>query len=131
VAEHSVHVSRIVPKHLALAGLLHDASEAVLGDVAAPLKALLPDYKRIEARVEMAIFEHYGIYHVPAIKLADLVMLATERRDLMPRCNRHWPTLDGIEPLKRRIVNPLGPNEAKLAFLLRYNEITSQGAPAA
>lgn len=41
VAEHSIRVSRIVPKHLKLIALLHDAAEAYLPDVCAPIKSLL------------------------------------------------------------------------------------------
>jgi hypothetical protein len=125
VAQHSVLVSMVVPPEHALAGLLHDAAEAFIGDVASPLKAMLPEYRAIEKSVEHAVLTRFGVDpKLPAtVKLADMALLATERRDLMPDGAGHWPCLDGVSPLDFEIV-PLTPDLAKAAFLRRYAELT-------
>lgn len=101
VAEHTWHASFLVPGNLQFAALMHDASEAFLGEVTRPLKSLLPEYKAIEKRVEGVIDERFalgGLCEHPLIKQADLQMLAAEQAAMMPRHDDSWPILDGVEP---------------------------------
>lgn len=125
VAQHSVLVSRLVPPELALEALLHDASEAYCQDIPAPLKALLPDYRDIEASVDNAIRSLFGLplEHSPEVKLADLIMLATERRDLGIDDGDMWDILDGIAPTDEFAIHPLNPRQACQLFIARFNEL--------
>lgn len=130
VAQHSVLVSRTVPRHLALVGLLHDAHEAYVGDVSAPLKVLLPDFKTVEMRCESELARCFNLpFPYPqAIKDAERIVGATERRDLMPaddgvNTNEWREYLRGALPLPKRI-RPIGPGPAKNQFLQRFAELT-------
>lgn len=137
VAQHSVLVSRLVPPEHALAGLLHDAHEAFVGDVATQLKELLPTYRAIEARAWEAVATRFGVDPIlPAcVKRADIIALATERRDLLPHDGRVWAILANVVPCVERI-EPLSPEAAEALFLSRYRAITAaaravgQPAPA-
>lgn len=126
VAQHSVLVSYLVPPEHAMEGLVHDAGEAYIGDVATPLKSMLADYKTIEHRVEAAVLGHFGLPVImhPSVKQADLKALATEKRDLMPDAidGLPWDCIEGIEPHPEKII-PLSPEDAKNLFLARYYEL--------
>lgn len=131
VAEHSVLVSHLVPPRLALTALLHDSSEAFLGDVSSPLKKLLPEYKVIENRVQEAIANYYSIpYPFPEeIHEADKRMYWNERTNVAPGPK---DTLWHTEFRAARKVQASGmkPLMAKRFFLSRFKEITeADGQP--
>lgn len=124
IAEHSIYVSETCEDH-ALAALLHDAAEAFIGDVSGPLKALLPEYKRIEKNIETAIFDRFDIpYPLPkSVKAADLSVLAAEQDQIMPPGTSNWMADSGVKPAEVDI-KCLSPNEAKAAFLKRFDDLS-------
>lgn len=124
VAQHSVLVSRLVPAEMALVALMHDASEAYMVDLPSPLKALLPGYRRMERVVWEMIATRFELpRELPAeVHRADLIMLATERRDLMAPCDLSWPCLEGVEPLES-VIEPWSPGRACGIFIDRYVEL--------
>ena len=128
VAEHSVLVSRIVPDNLALTGLLHDSSEAFLGDVSSPLKKLLPEYKKIEENVEKAIANHFGIKfpYPPEIKEADKRMYWQERQSIADNGVRDKLWHQDLRATRKVEAKGMAPHMAKRMFMSRYNEIIKQ-----
>lgn len=128
VAEHSVYVSQIVLPEHALAALLHDAVEAFVGDMAKPLKVMIPQYQVIEKRIERAVLDRFGInlpLH-PSIKEADIIMLATEQVQLMK--NRDdWEYTRGRIPADIKI-EALSPPLARQLFLDRFAELSGEAS---
>lgn len=125
VAEHSVVVSHLVPSRYALVGLLHDASEAYCGDVASPLKRLIPDYRRIEDRVQEAIANHFNLpFPFPKeVHVADKRAYLTERRMITDGTDALWHT--EFKPSSKVKIVGFTPAQAKSLFLNRYKELTN------
>lgn len=129
VAQHSVIVAGLLPPELRLQGLLHDATEAYVGDVARPLKLLLPDYQAIERGVWLAIAERFGLPAElnPAVKRADNLALMAERASLMFPSRHAWdPELEAMADEARALVGPvvpMPPDEALMAFRAAGREI--------
>jgi len=83
VAQHCVHVSLLCSPECARWALLHDASEAYLGDVSSPLKSLLPEYQHLEKIWQDAISTRFGVPRCDC-KYWDVQSMLTERRDNGP-----------------------------------------------
>jgi len=127
VAEHSVLVSRLCAPRNALLGLMHDASEAFVGDVVTPLKRQrdVRGYYEIERRWMLAIGRALGVgdalVHLPIdVKVADARALQTERRDLYSPPRRDE---SGILPAPWK-VKGLRPRRAEKLFRKRFEELT-------
>ncbi|MDK4215873.1 HD family hydrolase [Pantoea agglomerans] len=127
VAQHSVLCSTVVPQKYAFEALMHDAAEAYCNDIAAPLKSILPDYKAVEARIDLAVRHRFNIpvRMSECVKHADLVLLATERRDFDMDDGTVWPILENIEPA-HFLITPLNPRQARVLFITRFNELWEQ-----
>ena len=80
VAQHTLLVDEVArrrfgepDRRLALALMLHDAPEYVIGDMISPFKAVIGDaYKTVEARLMATIHLRFGL---PAVPPADLLAL--------------------------------------------------------
>lgn len=62
------------------------------------------------------------------VKYADLVMLATERRDLDIDDGSLWPCIEGIPASDIIQIVPLRPGQAYGLFINRFNELTESRA---
>lgn len=135
VAEHSVRVAQLVSRENKLQALLHDAAEAYIGDITRPLKRGLNDLTGglltvIESGIHRAICDRFGIdCNIPAeVNHADLIMLATERRDLMPAHSDPWECLVGIEPVTTRIAL-YDTHEARIRWLHDFEVYSGEEIP--
>lgn len=117
VAQHCCMVADLVPNEDKLAALLHDATESYIGDMVRPLKQWMHAYQDVEDWIWDRICTRFGLdKDLPAsVRQADLIALATERRDLMPTDPAIWDCLVGIEPMAETI-RPWSATEARLTF---------------
>jgi uncharacterized protein len=132
VAQHSVLVSEVVERlddSFSMEGLMHDAAEAFIGDVSSPLKALLPEYRKIEAEIERVIFERYCFFHHQdgamrqVVDHADLVLLKMEMRDLIEAKPLPWAPLDQLvipAQLRGMKIKPWSHEDACERFVDRF-----------
>ena len=136
VAQHSVLVCDLVTaarphdRHVQLQALLHDATEAYMGDMVQPLKASMPDYKRAEEELWKVIAAKFGVQDGlnPLVKHMDYVALQTERRDLLPETGHVWWTDRAGIPCADVKIRAQMPVEAALCFIHWFEGLTSGNA---
>lgn len=127
VAEHSMHVSRILERTHgragAVLGLLHDAHEAYIGDVPTPLKRVLGEtWRELEAAWAWRVRAHFNLPDFPGrLRHADLVALATERAQLLPE-GPGWD-IELPEPDAAWHCRGDWPAHARIGFLHRAHEL--------
>lgn len=124
-AQHCVYVSYIVPREFALWGLLHDASEAYVSDIARPVKHSVSEfgaiYAEVEQRLSKAVAKAFDLSwpEPKEVKIADKMMLRAEQRDLMANDPNPGPIWEGK-------VEPWVPKIAEEHYLARYNSLTGK-----
>jgi uncharacterized protein len=129
VAQHSVLVSHLVPPGDAMWGLLHDAGEAYLGDLPAPIKRdpEMQFYRVAEDRLMCAIAARFGLRpEMPeSVKRADRFLLATEFRDVIQMEDMEWIEREcGCRPAADSVVVPWPPLVAEYRFFERFAELS-------
>lgn len=127
VAEHCELMSRAVSPENALWALLHDATEAYVGDVIRPLKRSMPEYRATEDQLMLVMCERFGLKPgMPEeVALADSRILLDERAALLGPSPRRWSDfLEGLDPLGVR-VEGWEPLDAERIYLARLAELTT------
>jgi len=124
IAEHSILVSYITKN---LQGLLHDASEAYIGDMLTPIKDLVPDFVQIENNLMDKVMQKFNLqYDYDEVKYADTLIKGYEWIHFF---KEDCPFIDrdeiSIAKLKYKLppIEYFHPEQARLAFIYRYYEI--------
>lgn len=114
VAQHSIQLAawaransflRKYPLGLQRALLMHDVSEAYLGDMIKPVKNILPDYTALEKKISSIIYDKYGILETcenfhPEVNHFDKCILLDEVKAFLPHRYHYFAEqLDGFYPL--------------------------------
>lgn len=140
VAEHCCFVSDLClawgHKDVALAGLMHDAAEAYIGDIIRPIKrhpAIYEIVKPIEERISRAIAQRFGLIY-PEHRLVtfyDNFVIGTEKAELKTPLatgyeyyTQDWYPDGHIWPaIPWKWVLGWDPETAEQEFLLRFSRL--------
>lgn len=129
VGLHSLHVSMMCRKQNALAGLLHDAAEAYLCDIPAPVKRSMPEYVCYENRLLAVIASalHFEYPFSPEVHQADRAALYAESKYFF---NFERGEIAEVEPPRHcnwnfEIVCVASPAQVRSWFVSEYNRLKS------
>jgi len=126
VAEHSCRVHDNLPQEHKLAGLLHDASEAYLMDLARPVKEqdAMELFRTAEENIMKLVAEKFNFEYPYSKEIykADKILLNTEYRDLMAKNELREADFNGYKPLDE-VIHPWNPATAKSAMIINLEKL--------
>lgn len=114
-----------------LHGLMHDAHEALIGDIITPLKRMILQetnrFAGIDAVAEAAIYGHFHLPNMTKEDAAivhehDMKMLMTEKRDLMNSISQKWNVDPKYTPYEW-MCHVIEPEWAVDQFVSSYQEL--------
>lgn len=133
VAQHSIHVMKLVrdkgySTYWQLISLLHDASEAYANDLCTPIKKNLPEYKKIEEKIQETIYKAFDL-PVPdkdeykrIVKWADNCLVVNEMSKLMRHSHLYnYPVVEDFVDVD--VFEQKDPMQVKTEFLYLYNTL--------
>lgn len=108
-----------------LQALLHDASEAYIGDMIKPIKNLLPNFVLIENKIQNTIYTKYNID--PDVRKAKVKEIDNHIQDIEADAFYHYDYLDDLKKnVTDKWIKYLSPTEAYYAFWEKFNELMSK-----
>jgi hypothetical protein len=143
VAQHSVYVAEVLPPPLKLVGLLHDAAEAYISDIARPIKrnmflhvaardkldpaeGRMRPMRDVENDLLACILESFGCPRElpPRVHAIDNRMLVTEAKQLLfrPPVAKWFPEGQVPQELLFKI-KPMSPEESESRFYTTFNSL--------
>jgi hypothetical protein len=128
VAAHSLLVSSLVPEQYAYAALMHDVTEAVVGDIAHSIKFICPDFQELEKSVLVQLAEFYSI--PTGVHRWEVVKQDVRAREIECLYSRGkgantsgWDKLTESELRYARIYFSLTATQAAELFVQRYERL--------
>lgn len=122
VAEHSVILSELMllsgyNKETCMYALLHDATEAYMGDVTAPVKRLCPDFTRLEEKLMLIISNRL----IPVNGSTVINLSAVDHFDKVVMLNMELDHFRGGK--KSPLIHCLNSNVAYISFIDHWNKL--------
>ena len=125
LAQHCVLVSYMCDPEDALAGLLHDGSEAYISDIVRPVKEteMFEFYRKIESKLEWDVVKRFGLKEpMPkSVKEADMEVVVWEAKNLFNPTPKWVSDYMEVHP-PCRLINLLNASkELEDSFLFPFN----------
>lgn len=131
VAQHCVYACEQAPGYAKKFALMHDAGEWPAGDMPKPMKASLPDYRKLEGVLLGKVCTRFKVpisdRVLKAVKIIDNWLLWEEGEQMLanPELMSEWQLarLDNPYAPARFKIRPWMPDEAEERFLKAYRSL--------